>query len=160
MAASRVSSPTERMASSVVRVMIGSINNASATAPASGEKRPVSSTTVEYANTPAMIDGSPVANFAQKRTIAALRPSGLTSARYTPDKIPIGIEMSAPNATTSNVPMIALPMPPPATPAAGGSCVIKAGPSFLAPFQINIRSTEKSGTAASKAKIPHATLKA
>ncbi len=62
-------------------MMVGSISRDRATPPASGEKRPVSQTTVPKANTPARIDGSPVSSLAQKRTADATRPVGLISAR-------------------------------------------------------------------------------
>ncbi len=125
-AASRISSLTERIASSVVRTIVGSISSVSATPPAMGEKRPVASTMTPYAKTPARIDGNPLSSLAQNRTTDAARPSGLTSARYTPANTPTGMLMTAAMSTTRKVPTMALPIPPPRIPAAGGSSVRSA----------------------------------
>ncbi len=72
--------------------------------------------------------------------------------------MPNGTLMRVAISTTNTDPMMALPMPPPTMPAAGGSSVNSARLSRSPPRHASMISTEKSGTDASTARTPHSTL--
>ena len=73
--ASRSDAGTSRTISSVVRMTIGSMMTASATAPARAENRRMGRTRIVYAKIPMTIDGTPLSASARKRTSRVSRRS-------------------------------------------------------------------------------------
>jgi hypothetical protein len=107
-----------------------------------------------YANTPARIDGRPVNVLVQNRETEAVLLAAPNSARNTAVNTPAGTEMAPPFATITNVPMMALPKPPPDSNAVGGSSVNSCSDSFFPPRQTSITRTLNSGTHATTVAMP------
>jgi hypothetical protein len=72
--------------------------------------------------------------------------------------MPIGRAMREAKRVTINVPKIALPMPPPSLPGAGGSWANRPGRIRLPPLKSTYANTKKRGSTAMTAKAPEMAL--
>ncbi len=89
------------------------------------------------ANTPTMMEGTPMTTLATMRMPVATRPLRPNSARYTPARKPTGMAISAAPAVMISVPTMALAMPPLLDSTSSGvGCVKKARFHALAPRMI------------------------
>ncbi len=92
---------TARMASSVVRMTMGSMRNPSARAADSMLKsKPRASTNSARPNRPITIDGTEASVSAANLMVRTSRPWTAYSARYTAARIAIGVTMSIARAVT------------------------------------------------------------